>query len=433
MRWRAKEGAGATFDRAFLILCAQVLVLSAGQGLIVPILPLYAASFGVGATMIGLLLAAQAFPRVFANIPAGRLADRYGAHRLLATAAGVGAIAALAAGLAPSYWWLFASRILQGVGGAISHTSGLTYTATVSPSASRGRHIALYQGNFLIGVGIGPVVGGVMAERLGYRSPFIAFSVIAAITGVWVLRGLPDPRSVLARTHPTSQTADPVGRAAPPLAAVPGHRRGDLLRHPAVLWACIFAFVAAYTRTSTRDFGIVLVSTELGAGEGTIGAIMTLMVLANLAVLSIAGTLTDRYGARRVITLSWIFTAVGMGMFAMSDLVLSLFVAALVYGLASGVGNPVPAIYIANSVPSERVGAAMGIYRAVNDAGMIVGPLAMGLLVTTLDVRSGLWVNVGFVSVATVALLLTQQDRGTGAPPGHHSRGTRRRGRDSDR
>lgn len=398
------------FDRAFVVLCAQVLVLSAGHGLIVPILPLYAGSFGVDATMIGLLLAAQSVPRILVNVPAGRLADRHGAHRLLAVAAAIAMVSAAASAAATTFWWLLVSRVLQGIGGAISHTAGLTYTATVSPPASRGRHVATYQGSFLVGIGLGPVIGGSLAQVGGYRAPFVAFSVVAAATALWVMRALPDPRTsaeVVPETPGPGQAAGSKAAAG----ALTGAEAGAGLgwRSPyrnVVVWACVFGFVAAYTRTSTRDFGVVLVATEVGAREGIIGAVMALIVLGNVAVLYVAGRMTDRYGARTMIALSWTATAAGMGLFAAAGDFTGLFLAALVYGVAAGIGNPVPAMYIAESVPRQHVGAAMGTYRTLNDFGMVVGPLAMGGLVQASGVRVGLWTNVGLVVVSVVVFLV---------------------------
>lgn len=63
-------------NEAFLILCVQVSVLNVGQGLITPILPLYAQTFAVSITLVGFLLTSQSLPQIFVNLPTGRLADK---------------------------------------------------------------------------------------------------------------------------------------------------------------------------------------------------------------------------------------------------------------------------------------------------------------------------------------------------------------------
>ncbi len=413
--WRAL----AREREAFLILCGQVVVLYMGQGLVVPILPLYARTFGVDATMIGLLLALQAFPRVFVNVPAGRLADRLGAHRLLLAAAVIVTLASVGGAVANSYWFLVATRVLQGIGTAVSHTAGLTYTANVSTPANRGRHIAAFQASFLLGVGIGPAVGGVTAQLLGLRAPFVVYSVMAVLTGFWIRLRLPDPR-----TRPQRPDASESGAADPPDETEQAAEREDraaerhaprpIALNPVVLLACAFGLVGAYTRTGTRDFGIVLVAEESGLLEGAIGGLMSLVVLATLVVLYTAGSMTDRYGVRRIIAVSWLLTAVSLVLLSVSDSFGTMAVAVVVYGLAAGIGTPAPAIYISNSVPEHRVGAAMGTYRTANDIGLILGPIAMGALAAWWSVRVGLQVNAAMVALATLVYLLFHRRKGPG-------------------
>ena len=150
-------------NEAFLILCVQVAVLHIGQGLITPILPLYAQTFAVSITLVGFLITSQSLPRVFVNLPAGRLADQWGAHRLLAIAAGIVTLSAIGGGLAPNYFALLLTLLLQGVGTGMSQTAGFTYAAIISQPATRARYMSLYQGSFLLGAGIGPIIGGFTA------------------------------------------------------------------------------------------------------------------------------------------------------------------------------------------------------------------------------------------------------------------------------
>ena len=113
-------------NEPFFILCVQVAVLHIGLGLIAPILPLYAQTFGVSITLVGFLLTAQALPRIFVNLPTGRWADRWGAHRTMTVAAAIVTISALFGGLAPTYFIFFLTRLLQGIGTGMSQTSGFT-------------------------------------------------------------------------------------------------------------------------------------------------------------------------------------------------------------------------------------------------------------------------------------------------------------------
>ncbi len=393
----AQPGLRRTFrdNEAFLILCVQVGVLHIGQSLIVPILPLYAQTFAVSAWWIGFLLAIQAVPRVFANMPAGRLADRWGAHRLLAVAAGIVTLSALAGALAPNYGVLLLTRVVQGVGTAISQTSGLTYTAGISRPDNRARLISLFQGSYLLGNSIGPVVGGVAAQYFGLRAPFYLYTLLSFLTGVWMLARLPDPRRL-----------SPAGAGAQK--ARPGFivsLRG-IMGHSGVLLACLMGLLAAYTRSGSRDMALPLLGQALHASEGQIGLALTLIFIMNVAVLYAAGTLADRYGSKAVIVPSWAITAAGLVLMALAPGYGLLLIGAGVYGLAAGIGNPVPAVYIANAVESQAQGMALGAYRTFNDLGLIVGPLVMGWMIERSGAGGGVLFNAALVAVIAVAFFV---------------------------
>ncbi|MGH9244951.1 MAG: MFS transporter [Acidimicrobiales bacterium] len=373
------------------LLCAQVAILHIGQSLVVPILPLYARSFDVTPTVVGVLLAAQAVPRLFANVPAGRLADRIGAHRLLAVAL----VAALGAAAAPGYFVLLLCRVVQGIGSAISHTAGLTYAASLGGAHRRGRRVSLYQGSFLLGNGIGPVFGGLIAQHLGYRAPFLVYAGIAAVAGYVVLVRLPDPRA--------RGSAEPIADEHEA-----GMRAGawSLLLSGGILMACFMALLSAYTRSGSRDFALVLLADARGVVESQIGLALTLIFLANVAVLYLAGALVDRYGPREVLMPGWLLVGSGLTLLAVTQSYSGLLTAAVLYGLGAGIGNAVPAIHIANAVRLEQRGLALGIFRTFSDFGLIVGPLLMGWMAGTVGLAWGVGLNAAVVFVAAVAFLL---------------------------
>jgi MFS transporter, DHA1 family, multidrug resistance protein len=388
------------------VLCAQVAVLHVGQSMIVPILPLYARTFDVGPALVGVLLAAQSVPRIFVNVPAGRLADSLGAHRLLAFSCGVAMVGAVGSAIAPTFLVLVIARVLQGVASAISHTAGLTYAASLGGAERRGRQISLYQGSFLLGNGIGPVLGGVLAQHYGYRVPFAVFAVVSAVAGLWIMVQLPDPRG----NEPAAIQARTDGAVA--------FRARDLLLHTGIMLACSMALLSAYTRSGSRDFALVSLSDERGLTEGQIGTALSLVFLATVAVMYGAGAMTDRHGAKAVMLPSWLLVAIGLAVLATADGYLGLLIAAAIYGVGAGVGNSVPAVHIANAVAPERRGMALGVFRTFSDLGQIIGPLVMGVLAGTVGLVWGVWLNVGVVLLAAVAYQLF----GPPAPPRRRTR-----------
>lgn len=379
-------------NESFLILCIQVAVLNIGPGLIAPILPLYAQTFAVSITLVGFLLTSQSLPRVFVNLPTGRLADKWGAHRLLAIAAGIVTLSAIGGGLAPTYFILLLTRLLQGVGTGMGQTAGFTYAATVSQRETRARYLSLYQGSFLLGIGIGPVIGGYTAQFLGYRAPFFVYASLAIIVGVWMYVRLPDPRLTGNRTRP-------------------GHREQrslldsvrQMLTHPGVMLVSLIGFTWGITRSASRNMAIPLQGNELGLSEGQIGMALSATFIMTFVALYLVGTLADRFGRKTVIVPSTLLTAVSLTIVAVAPTFGFYLLGAVCFGLAAGVGNPVPAAYITDAAGEDAQGIAIGIFRTLGDSGSVVGPLLMGWIIDHSSISTGLLINAGLIVVVILS------------------------------
>jgi DHA1 family multidrug resistance protein-like MFS transporter len=397
-------------SEAFLILCVQVAVLNVGQGLITPILPLYAQTFAVSITLVGFLLTSQSLPRIFVNLPTGRWADKWGAHRLMALAAGIVTISAIGGGLAPNYFIFMLTRLLQGVGTGMSQTAGFTYTATVSQPATRARYMSLYQGSFLLGIGIGPIIGGFTAQFLNYRAPFFVYAVLAAVAGLWMYLRLPDPRQAGSRSQ--------LGRRTQPGFLVSIRQ---MLTHPGVMLVSLVGFTWGITRSASRNMAIPLQGSELGLAEGQIGLALSAVFIMTFLALYLVGTLADRFGRKTVIIPSSLLTAATLAVVAVAPTYGLYLFGAVAFGLAAGIGTPVPAAYVADAADEESQGMAIGIYRTLGDSGAVVGPLVMGWIIDQSSISAGLLINAGLIVVVTLAFWilapeLKTQEQAAGVP-----------------
>ena len=378
-----------------LLLCAQVFLIHVGQQLVIPILPLYAAAFGIGSMAIGTMLTLQSVPRLFVSVPAGHVADRFGAHRVLLAAFVLAVGSAVIGAIASDYATLLTSRVVQGVASGMSATAGLTYAASLGGAGGSGRQISLYQGAHLLGNSFGPLAGGLIAQAFGYRAPFVVYGVIAAGTALWLWRRLPDPRQVPGAATTPADTHEGLRRPAP-------RDLARLLLSAGVLLSCVIGLVAAFTRSGTRNFGLVMLADLRGVGEGRIGLMLSAIFLANVAVLYLVGLLVDRFGARVVFVPGWLVMAFGLYLVTRPGAYAMLLAGAVIYGIGSGIGNSVPAMHIASIVAPHQRGLALGMYRTFGDLGLILGPLVMGVLIVSVGVANGILFTAALVAVTAV-------------------------------
>src|SRR5438093_722743 len=103
------------------------------------------------------------------QIAAGRLADTFGRRRVVLLRLITFITGSIAAGTAQSIGWLIAARALQGLGTALSFVASLAIVSNAFPPADRGQAIGIWAAAGTIGQSLGPLVGGVLTEKLSWR------------------------------------------------------------------------------------------------------------------------------------------------------------------------------------------------------------------------------------------------------------------------
>lgn len=362
-------------NQTLLILCATTVVVMMGQGIISPVLPLYARSFGVGAALAGLAVSVFGAARLVVNLPAGFLSERFGRRLLLVGGPAVTAAGSVLSGLAPNLWVLLAFRFLSGAGSAMYMTGAMILLVDVTAEENRGRLMSLYQGSILLGVSLGPAVGGFAAQAFDLRAPFFLVGAIAAAAALWSFARMPETsrRPAAAPSDP-----DPAAPARSPAPDTLAAMRSLLLR-PDFLLVSLLSMSIFLTRTGGRLTLLPLVGQErLGMSYGLLGVIFAVMTALNLVTLAPAGTMIDRLGRKAVIVPSALVTGTALVLFALSGEVWVFALAAVIHGLGTGIVGPAPAAYAADIAPEGMRGITMGLYRTFGDAGFVIGPVLLG-------------------------------------------------------
>ena len=373
-------------------MCVLVAVNQLGFGAMVPSLPLYAQSFGVPASAIGMAVAAYGLARFSTAIPAGQLSDWLGRRPTLAIGGLVSALGNLWCAWAAEYPEFIVARFVAGAGAGLILTTGQVVLADISTPERRGRTIAIYQGTFLFAVGIGPFPGGLLAEHLGLAAPFIAYGMASLLATIvaWF---------AVSETRELSRVPRRLGEAAHPAFAA---QLRLLMGNAGFLLVSLISLMNAVVRTGGLFVIVPMLATALlGLSVGAIGFALMLGSICGLLAAYPAGWLADRFGRKAVIVPATVMTGVSMLLFCVAPTYAWFIAACIVWGVASSVGGGAPAAYAADSAPPGMNAAAMSSFRMTGDAGYVIGPLALGLIadvygpITALLVAALLIVLVG--------------------------------------
>ncbi len=364
----------AVRKRMLVGLMGQVFLSVLGVGIVGPVLPLYARSFGVSAAMVGSLVTVFGLARLFSNLPAGRLADSLGRKPLLVGGMGMVSVSALLSGLAPTFAPLLVFRFLQGVGSAMQTTGAMVALSDVTTTEDRGRVMSLYMGSLLLGASLGPTIGGFVGEQWGFRAPFFAYSALACLGTIWAFFLAPETlrRGSGSRARGTTGQNEGLGATFGLL--------GKLLRDGRFVSVSFVSLVIFMARAGSRTTVLPLFADSIGLGPAQIGVVLTIMAAINLVGVRPAGVFADRFGRKAVIVPSAMLSAVALVVFPMSYSYGTFIAAAALWGLGTAFVGPAPAAYVADIAPEGQRGTAMGLFKTFGDLGVTLGPLLLGWL-----------------------------------------------------
>jgi EmrB/QacA subfamily drug resistance transporter len=125
-------------------------------------------------------------------VPFGRVADIYGRKKIFTLGIGIFTLSSLLCGLANSATMLIGWRVLQGTGGAMLAATSVALLATVFPATERGKVLGIIVAAAYLGLSLGPVLGGILTQHLGWRSIFFLGTLLGLLVlGVvlWKLKG----------------------------------------------------------------------------------------------------------------------------------------------------------------------------------------------------------------------------------------------------
>ncbi len=134
-------------------------------------------------TQMGLLMSAFFWTYTFSQIPVGWLAERYGAHRILAAGLTLWASATMLIGFAHTFAMLLVLRLLLGLGESAGFPCVAKITAAIVPAKGLGTANGIVALGYLSGPVVGTIVGGVLMAHFGWRW---AFWVFGALSLLWL-------------------------------------------------------------------------------------------------------------------------------------------------------------------------------------------------------------------------------------------------------
>jgi EmrB/QacA subfamily drug resistance transporter len=440
---------GLSRRRKFLVLgvcCMSLLIVSMDTTIINVALPSISRDFG--APISGLQWTIDAYVVVLASflLLSGSTADRIGRRRTFQAGLTIFVCGSLLCSLAPSVGWLVGFRMVQALGGSMLNPVAMSIITNVfTEPRDRARAIGVWGGVSGIGIALGPLVGGILVESIGWRSIFWINLPIGAVALTAAALFVPESRSphprrfdplgqlamvvllascvyaIIEAPHAgwrSAQTLSLFALAAIALTVLLIHepRRTDPLIELRFFRSVPFSGATLIAISAFGAFGGFLFMNTLylqairGLSPMQAGLCTVPLGLTVLICSPISGRVVGRYGPRPSLLLAGTMICLGAGMllFLNADTALVYVLAAyLAFGVGQGVVNAPITNTAVSGMPRSHAGVAAAVATTSRNIGTSLGVAIVGSILSAhissmvarefiAATRPALWVIVGF-------------------------------------
>jgi MFS transporter, DHA1 family, tetracycline resistance protein len=336
-----------------------------GFGIILPLLPYYAETFGATGVWVGALITAYSAAQFLGASVLGRLSDRIGRRPVLLASLAGSATSLVLSGLAHSLWLLLTARALAGLfGGSIA--AAQAYVADSTTPKERARYMGLLGASIGLGFVLGPALGAGLA-RYGFGTAAFVAAGLAAANLAFGLFMLPETHGP-ERRHLAASRPD----LSHFFAALRHRSMGRLLGATFFATLAFVAMEATFALLGEHRFGL---------DQSWLGFVFTYVGVVIVVVQGgLVGPLAARFGERALAVAGALLMAIGLGALPLAP---ALPAALAVLGLLAagqGLTSPMLSTLLSRAADEDEQGGTLGLGQSLAAAARAVGPIGAGWL-----------------------------------------------------
>jgi predicted MFS family arabinose efflux permease len=328
----------------------------------VPVLPDIARDLSLSAAQLSLITSAFAVGRLVVDLPAGRVADAFPTHRVLAGAGLALCLGSVLLGLSGSLAQAIAASAVLGVASSVTNTTAMAQFSSSVPAERRGSAMAVFSMSLLSGQTFGPALGGVLAGLNSWRTSVAGAGVIGlVVTAVCLARGR---RARFGQEQAADAVAE--GTETIPLTA------GERVVLAAIPFSVFFG-MAALPSTLVPLIG----AREVGLSAAVIGIVLGIGGLSRFIGAAITGTVSDRLSRKAALVPNLAVMSAG-ALLLVPEITFITWTAAVVLFSLGSTGMSVAATILGDRASAGRVARQLSGFRFTGDLGLLTGPLVVG-------------------------------------------------------
>ena len=387
------EGTKSTlsYQALLLICCTVTFVCYFGSYMRIPVVPLFAKSFGADTAEIGVINSSFLLMAGLLSLPLGILSDRLGRKMLILCGLLISALTSFLLYFSSSAQQLIWIYVLFGIGLAAFAPTMMSFVADFSPVTHLGRSYGWYTLAIYGGMSLGPAFGGMTAQRFGFLPVFLISGILVFALCWVVFFFLPRARHVLVNRPPKRKTLV-VAR--------------ELFKNIPLL-ACWMVTLGGCFGLGMFITFIPLHAQDRGVSIGGIGIIFATQAVCNALSRIPFGQLSDKVAKRsNLVIVGLIGFALCMFGFGLARNMLTFILFSAGLGVSMGIAFTAVGALISEVVPADSRGLAMGGYNSCIYLGMMLSSLIMGIMIGKIGFKNSFFAVAAVNFAATVLFYL---------------------------
>jgi MFS family permease len=331
----------------------------------VPLLPFIRDEFALDYTRAGLVVSAFMIPYGFSQVPAGWLADRFGARRLLLVGISGVALTGLIVGLSLSYTMLLASLALMGLVGGGYHPAAPSAISQVTEPSRTGSALGVHMMGGSASYFLAPLAAGALAAVWGWRMPFVGLAIPAFIFGV-VLFALLGRRKFTLSAQPIAVSQSPSAK----------RQSGGVLGvdWPRMVTFLVLSNTAAAAVLAVLAFIPLYLVDVYGYAEHNAAMAVALFYSTGLWAAVLGGSLSDRIGRVYVVVGFALLSALTLAVLDFAGSAFIVMGLLLLLGVGHYCRAPASESYVLKHTPAGKRSSVLGLYYfgSMESSGLLV-------------------------------------------------------------
>ena len=372
--------------RMLFILSMSVGVAIIGLGIIWPLIPVYALDLGATGFQVGMIIASFNIARVFANPISGRLSDRWGRKPFIVAGLFLYAVVSIFYILATDVNDLILVRFLHGLTSVLVVPVAMALAADIAPDNKLARYMGTLNMAVMLGLGVGPMLGGIIRDTLGMNAAFYAMGILALFTVVGVMLLIPNDRI---------GSESKIKKAASPIK--------DLLKHRVVLGLFFLRLFVASGQGCVYTF-LPLLGIDMGITSSEVGIILGVNIFLIAVLQRACAGIADRSDPRVLIILGTIISGITVLAMPYAKGFGTILALNIVMGASNGIATPAGFVLTGKVGRKLGMGSIMGLTDAGWSLGMIVSPIFSGIVMDSLGLPSIFFIGGVLIMIGSVVI-----------------------------